>query len=286
MVVSSSELANIHIFTSTFNSKLSQMDRTPANVAIDINSDIIRRRTNSSSSTSSRSALIISKVSSIPYHKRMEINNDLSDKKFIDPIDSSQLSYKGNDGAGNLVRKITNTSSIGIQQYVQDKCIVLKNTSTIQEKGTLQHHANTSQLDDVINISIPYDPNQPTEPECWNRTFHSISLHSSLKYIFFDVKDIKKSLIQLEKYIENKKIDTSKSNDVAELHGIGESAWKLVSTIYNSGWDFLFADKNNNSFRQKVFFKCTPKVNSLKNSNKGKFFLTNQLALKSYLHPS
>jgi len=49
------------------------------------------------------------------------------------------------------------------------------------------------------------------------------------------VKNIKESLIQLAKYIENKKINTSKSNNIAELYGIGESAWKLVSAIYNSG---------------------------------------------------
>ena len=79
-------------------------------------------------------------------------------------------------------------------------------------------------MDDVINISIPYDPNQPTESKCWNETFHSISLHSLLKYFLFDMKNIKESLIQLEKYIENEKINTSKSNDVAELHRIGESA--------------------------------------------------------------
>lgn len=67
----------------------------------------------------------------------MEINNDLSYEEFIDPIDSSQLSYKDNDGTGNLVKKITDIGSIGIQQYVQDKSTVLKNTSTTQEKGIL-----------------------------------------------------------------------------------------------------------------------------------------------------
>jgi len=30
----------------------------------------------------------------------------------------------------------------------------------------------------------------------------------------------------------------------------------------------LIADKDNNSFRQKVFFKCTPKVNPMKTGKK------------------
>jgi len=108
MVVPSSELVSIYTSTSTFNLKLSQIDRIPANVAIDVNSDIIRRRINS------RSTSIVSKASSIPYHKRMEINNDLPDKEFIDSINSFQLSYKGDDKVGNLVRKVTDTGCIGI----------------------------------------------------------------------------------------------------------------------------------------------------------------------------
>jgi len=53
-------------------------------------------------------------------------------------------------------------------------------------------------------------------------------------------------------------------NNIEELKGIGEASWQLISSIYNSGWDSLFADKNNNSFRQKISFMCTPKVNSIK----------------------
>jgi len=66
-----------------------------------------------------------------------------------------------------------------------------------------------------------------------------------------------------------KKININKSNNVPELKGVGESAWKLISAIYSLEWNLLFADKNNNSFRQKVAFKCTPNVNPLNNSKKG-----------------
>ena len=216
MVVPSSELVNIHISTSTFNSKLSQIDRIPANVAIDINSDIIRERSNSSSSISSRSTSIVSKVLSISYYKMIEINNSLPDKEFVNLIDSSQLSYKDNDGAGNLVRKTTDTGSIRNQQYIQDESIASKNIPTVQGKSTSQHHANMSQSDDVINISILYDPNQPTESEYWDGIFHSVFLYGLLEHLLSDVKNIKESLIQT-KYIENRKIDTSKFNNVAEL---------------------------------------------------------------------
>ena len=71
-------------------------------------------------------------------------------------------------------------------------------------------------------------------------------------------------MLCIAKYIENKKVNTNKSNSTPELKEVGKSAWKLISAIYSLGWNSLFADKNNNSFRQKVAFKCILNVNPLK----------------------
>ena len=51
-----------------------------------------------------------------------------------------------------------------------------------------------SQTDNIINIQLLYDPNQPIEPELWNRAFHSISLHSLLKQLLSNSKNIKEFL--------------------------------------------------------------------------------------------
>ena len=65
--------------------------------AIDIdNFDNIRRRLTSPSKTSFRSSSISSTTFSILYHKKIEINNNLLDKKFTEPVNSSQLSYISN----------------------------------------------------------------------------------------------------------------------------------------------------------------------------------------------
>ena len=53
----------------------------------------------------------------------------------------------------------------------------------------------------------------------------------------------------MAKYIKNKKINVNKSNKVSELRGIGKATWKFLSAIYNSEWDSLITDKDNNSFR-------------------------------------
>jgi len=39
----------------------------------------------------------------------------------------------------------------------------------------------------------------------------------------------------MTKYIHNKKIENSKSNEVDNLKGIGKVAWNFISAIYKSG---------------------------------------------------
>ena len=94
------------------------MARIPADVAMDIDNDFIRGKTNSLSNTSSRSISVTSNAFSILYHEKMETNNDLPDKEIRNPIDSSQLLYKDKDKADNSVRKVTNKDSTRNQQCV------------------------------------------------------------------------------------------------------------------------------------------------------------------------
>ena len=84
----------------------------PANVAIDIYNDFIRGRSNFPSKVSLRSALILSAASSISYHERMEIKNNLPNEDIVDPIDSSQLSYKNNNDMGDSVGQVTDIGFI------------------------------------------------------------------------------------------------------------------------------------------------------------------------------
>jgi len=85
-----------------------------------------------------------------------------------------------------------------------------------------------------------------------------------LEHLFSDIKCIKKFLIHIAKYINNKSVDINKSNDIIDLRNINDTAWKFITSIYNLGWDLLFTNKNNNFFRQKVASKFTPKTNPVK----------------------
>ena len=77
--------------------------------------------------------------------------------------------------------------------------------------------------DDTINIQFPYNPNTPIEPELWNKSFYPISLHSSLKHLISDSKNIRELLNHVAKYINNKQINPKKSNDVEDLKDVGEA---------------------------------------------------------------
>ena len=69
------------------------MPQLSSNIDININCDIIRERSALSSKASSRNSSVFSSTSSAPYHEYMELNNNLQDIEFPEPINSSQLSY-------------------------------------------------------------------------------------------------------------------------------------------------------------------------------------------------
>ena len=100
MIMPNRDLRNIQISTSAFLFTTLQIDCLLAGSAMDIdfnknvdNFDNIRERSLSPSRVTLRSTFIISKTSSIPYHKRMEIQNKFLEEEFKKLINSSQLSY-------------------------------------------------------------------------------------------------------------------------------------------------------------------------------------------------
>jgi len=58
------------------------------------------------------------------------------------------------------------------------------------------------------------------ELECWDEFFYLIFLYGFLEHFPSDSKNIKESMIYMAKYIENKKINNTKSNNVSELKSI------------------------------------------------------------------
>ena len=147
------------------------MAKIPADVVIDVNDDNIRGRSFLPSKVSLRSTSVTSNASSIPYYEKMEINNNLLDKKVRDLVDSSQLSYKDDNEEDNPVRKVANNGPTRNLQCIQNKALVLKNSPKLWGKSTFPNNTNMSPLENIINIQLPYDLNQPTKLDLWDKTF-------------------------------------------------------------------------------------------------------------------
>ena len=62
------------------------------------------------------------------------------------------------------------------------------------------------------------------EPELWDSNFYPISLYGSLEHLASNANNIKKSLAHMAKYIENKKIEMSKSNNIKDFKSISKAA--------------------------------------------------------------
>jgi len=185
----------------------------------------MRDRTISSSVHVSRDLLVSSTKFSIAYHERMEHNNTIIEDIDMDNV-SLRLPNKTTQEEAIRVSKVANTNNHAVTTIQQ--CVPheypnmtlahgLNITSAYGLNMTLAHGD-----DAVINISLPYDPNTPTEPDLWNGSFHPISLYGSMEYLASDAKNIKDSLNFMAKYILNKQVDLVRSNDLNDFKGIGE----------------------------------------------------------------
>jgi len=122
--------------------------------------------------------------------------------------------------------------------------------------------------ENVINIQLLYDPQAPTEPELWSRSFHPISLHGSIEHFASDSKNIKVSLNFLAKYIKNKQVNGSKANDLDDFDGMGDAIWNFISSVYEAKWNSLYTDQKSNTLRAKISSKFTPRTIPSNNGNK------------------
>ena len=211
----------------------------------------VRGRRVSHKSQGSRDLSMSSTKSSVIYHERMECNNEDVDMD----DDSHALSYKMTQEKAFWVSEAADTNNSTV-------------TTTPQHVPSEHPNMTSTHVDDaVINIQLQYDLNAPTEPDLWDGSFHPISLHGSIEHIASDSKNIKNLLNFMAKYIANKQVDPAKSNDLEDFKGIGEAIWNLISSVYQSKWDSLIADKNTISLRKKISDKLTPRIIPLSNRN-------------------
>ena len=226
-----------------------------------VNSFEVRGRTSSTKKNLSRDSLMSSTRSSIIYHERMANNGMDIDPE--PPAESPALSYEMEQEKVTHLRNAAGTlgntrlqNGINEAFSIQLECVGHANQGERQPCNT----ALNDNDDNIINIQLPYDPNASTEPELWSGNFHPISLHSSIEQIASDTKSIKDSLNFMARYISNKKVNSSKANELQDFEGIGDSIWNFLSAVYQANWDSFYMDNKSKLLREKIMSKFSTRT--------------------------
>ena len=103
--------------------------------------------------------------------------------------------------------------------------------------------------------TIPYSADQPVDPQLWDGRFCPISLFRINEYLEGDAKNIACSLYRMAVFIRQRKLKDKTTKDISQIVEFRFTAWNFILSIYESGWDKLNANKNNNSFRQCVILQ-------------------------------
>ena len=206
-----------------------------------------------------------------PYHNRM--GNNKMDLDLEPGNNSSELFYKTEQEKTICFSKVNETTD-NMRLQARNNEITHSNSERVFNTNQSKHFpyikAPQSNDNNVINIQLPYNPNSPTKPDLWSGSFHLISLHGSIKQIISDTKSIKDSLNFMTKYIANKKVNSSKANDLLDFDGIGDSIWNFISSVYQSNWDSFYTDNKTTTLRAKILSKFTSRIPPPTNKNNKK----------------
>jgi len=64
----------------------------------------------------------------------------------------------------------------------------------------------------------------------------------------------------MARYISNKKVNSSKANELQDFEGIGDSIWNFLSAIYQVNWDSFYTDNKSKSLREKIMSKFSTRT--------------------------
>jgi len=174
MVVPIRELANTLFPSTTKHLSSTSMAQNPSNMDMDMDTDILRGRSVSSSNNSSRESSMHSNASLVPYHKKMEIqsNNPLwSEQMKIEENERFSLSYamptKSRDSPVKLAidnsPKERDQCEINMAPALdntpaphQDKSKAITNTNTLRSSRTSHYHITyVNQLNQMCGMVKP-----------------------------------------------------------------------------------------------------------------------------------
>ena len=155
------------------------MDKSTETIPV-TNSDS-RGKTSSIERNLSRDTSMSSTCSSVIYHKRVTMNNDM-DIDSDPPIDVPALFYKEEQEKElHLKKAAETTTNMRAQGGINEASSIQVNHGGHIPNDRIWGQAPGNDNDNVINIQLPYNLNALMEPDLWSENFHPISLHRSIK---------------------------------------------------------------------------------------------------------
>jgi len=122
MVAPIREVVNKHCsFFSAFCTNLAMTSYSSDIEMCGIDNSKLREHSAIFSKCSSREFSILSNTSSISYHRKIEINNELPEEDSTNLVDSSYLSYAGTTKVGSSVSPATNKKTASNSQHVDNE---------------------------------------------------------------------------------------------------------------------------------------------------------------------
>ena len=133
---------------------------------VSVNDFEVRGRTSSTEKNFSKDSSMSSTQSSIIHHERMANNGMDIDQE--PTVESPALLYETDQEKALRLSKATKTSGNIRPQNRNNEATFfnLEHAGNVNQGKRQQHDAApNSDVDNIINIWLPYDPNLPTEPE-------------------------------------------------------------------------------------------------------------------------
>ena len=227
MVVPIRDLGNKFFSALTTHSKTSNMTLSDdVDMAVDIGNtlfnnycDEVRGQSMSSDKQGTRTPSMSSSKCNEEYMTRVQRESDrIVEDNYVIALDSPQLEYTISKTQSNCVSKATDYTTNMRQQCAKHEIPALNNNI---------NNADSSNSN-VINIQLNYNINQALDQDSWDRDFRA------MKHLASDIRNIKKSLVRMKKYIYSKSIEGNKVNNIEDLKSIGKMAWKFISSLYEA----------------------------------------------------